>query len=93
VLLQTRVLPRWGSTPIDEVAREDGRKWVAELIATEASASIVRRSVGTLSRVVARVIDAGVIVANPCKRIKLPRLPQTERHFLIPMQVEALPKR
>lgn len=90
MLLRTRVLPRWGSIPIDEVAREDVRTWVAELIATEASASIVRRSVGTLSRVVARAIDAGAIAANPCVRIKLPRLPQTERHFLTPMQVEAL---
>ncbi|SEE24685.1 Site-specific recombinase XerD [Arthrobacter alpinus] len=33
--LEQHIMPKWGETPLGEITRQDGRKWIAELKVTE----------------------------------------------------------
>ena len=86
------VEPRWGTREITSITRAEVRDWVAELIEDGSKPSTVRHAVGTLSRVVSLAVEDGVLNANPCDRVRLPRLPSAGVRPLTPSEVERLAK-
>ena len=88
--LRVHVIPRFGDAPISTITRADVQAWVQELVAQGLSASTVRHAVGTLSRILNEAVATGALVANPCQRISLPRLPKGKVESLTLDQVKAL---
>ena len=88
--LQAYVMPHFGNTPVTKIARADVQAWVQELIEQGFSASTVRHAIGILSRILDEALAAGALVANPCQRISLPRLPKGKVEPLTLDQVRAL---
>lgn len=41
--LEQHIMPKWGETPLGEITRQDGRKWIAELKATEVRPTAAER--------------------------------------------------
>ena len=90
-LLRSRILPRWGSVPVDAVRESQVRAWLAAMLAEGVSASRTRQA-GTLLR---QVLDLAVadrmLVVNPATRVKLPRgVANREATFLNAGQLFAL---
>ncbi len=88
--LRVYVVPRFGNTYVNKIMRADVQAWVEELIESGFSASTVRHAVGTLSRILNEAMATGALVANPCQRISLPRLPKDKVEPLTLEQVKAL---
>ncbi len=88
--LQAHVMPHFGNTPVTKIARADVQAWVKDLIEQGFSASTVRHAIGILSRILDEALAAGALVANPCQRISLPRLPKGKVESLTLDQVKAL---
>ena len=87
--LRVHVLPKWGSTPVSKITRGDVQEWIQEQIDDDGSSHVIRRSVGTLSRVLNEAVEAGVLSSNPCQRISLPRVKKGE---IKPLTVEQIKK-
>ncbi len=88
--LRVYVIPRFGDTSIAKITRTDVQGWVQELMEQGFSASTVRHAIGTLSRILNEAVATGALVANPCQRISLPRLPKGKVEPLTLDQVKAL---
>jgi integrase len=88
--LRVYVIPRFGNTHVNKIIRADVQAWVQELVDTGAGASTVRHAIGTLSRILNEAVATGALVANPCQRISLPRLPKGKVEPLTLDQVRAL---
>jgi integrase len=88
--LVNHVLPAFGDTPIGAIDRMDMRRFSASLTEAGTGASTLHAAVKVARLVFGVAIDAGAIKANPASRLRLPRPPRTEMHFLTPPQVEAL---
>ena len=88
--LRVYVVPRFGDVSIAKITRADVQAWVQELVDTGAGASTVRHAIGTLSRILNEAVATGALVANPCQRISLPRLPKGKVEPLTLDQVRAL---
>lgn len=72
------------------------REWVAKLTTSGGrggrplSPSQVRQAYGALRQVMEAATDNGLVVASPCRRVSLPRMPDTEPRILTTAQVESL---
>ncbi len=77
-VVKTHVNTRWGSTPLGDVTREDVREWATEMREAGSALGTVRYAVGTLSRILQLAVDAGIILTNPCDRVRVgtPRPPE-----------------
>ncbi|MBA3487976.1 MAG: site-specific integrase [Longispora sp.] len=94
--LETHVLPRWSSTPIDQIRHEDVAAWIGKLLVDPgptgkplgASRTRVKHSV--LSMVHGWAVTNGRLAVNPAFGVKLPRRPPTSHVYLGHAQVEVL---
>jgi site-specific recombinase XerC len=77
--LRSRVLPRWGSVPLDRVKYEDVSAWMADMRAEGLSAARCRYVFAVLRMVLDHAVKAGSPARNPTTGVALPRLPTTER--------------
>jgi len=95
--LDTYVLPRWGTTPVDMVRHEDIAGWIGKLLVEPGArglkpigASRIRSVHRVLHMVLAWAISTKRIAVNPAAGIKLPRRPPIDHVYLGHVQVEAL---
>jgi integrase len=87
--LRNHLLPALGSHPVSSLTRTDCRTLVAALSARLAP-STVGTVVAVLRAVLAAAVDDGLIPANPCRRVALPRVEQRVVEPLPPAAVLAL---
>lgn len=80
--LRKDITPILGDIAIDELAREDVRRWVQALEQQGASAKTIANKHGLLSAALAGAVTAGHIVANPAAGTRLPRGEKQEMVFL-----------
>lgn len=71
--LRNHVLPAFGSRPVGSLRRQDCRTFVAALAARLAP-STVSTVYAVLRMVMQTAVDDGLIAANPCSRVPLPRI-------------------
>ncbi|WP_235211303.1 tyrosine-type recombinase/integrase [Nocardia brasiliensis] len=97
-LLDTVVLPRWGSTPLREIEFEDIQEWVVNLSQSGStrfegrglSASRVIQSYQVLSQVLRFAIKSKRLAVNPADEIDLPSMMAGERRYLTHVEVMQL---
>lgn len=89
-LLKTTVLPRFGELPVAAVRPIMVGEWVASLTGRGLSPSRVRQSYRLLSQLMSAAVDNDLIPVTPCRRVRLPRMPETEPHILTVEEVERL---
>lgn len=83
------ILPVLGQARLVELTPAELQAWVNDL-GTHLAPSSVRRVVTVLVQMLDAAVDAGVMGANPARRVRLPRLQPFEARFLDPDELEAL---
>ncbi|MGH9119063.1 MAG: tyrosine-type recombinase/integrase [Acidimicrobiales bacterium] len=89
-LLTSRLLPSLGSFPIGELRTSHVQAMLTRFQQEGLSASRCRQVVMVLSQVLDAAIADGIIRANACGAVRLPRLPKTEMEVLSAGEVERL---
>jgi len=89
-LTRTCILPALGGTPVGELRPIAVREWVSAMTARGLSASRVRQAYLLLSQMMAAAEESGMVGVNPCRGVRLPRLPEPEPRILTPGQVAAI---
>ena len=73
-VLQSLVLPQFGTATLSSIAPDDVRAWVSELTAAGYASSTVAKAYQLLSVVMSAAVNDGLIASSPCRGVKLPRL-------------------
>lgn len=89
-LVHATILPVLGDVPLGRLRPIVVQEWVAGLTTRGLSASRVRQACRLLSQLLATAEDSGLIASNPCSRIRLPRLVESEPVILTHEQVATL---
>jgi integrase len=84
--LRNHVLPALGGRPLGSLRRQDCRTFVAALAARLAPAT-VSTVYAVLRMVMQTAVDDGLVAANPCSRVPLPRI---ERRVIEPLPAAAV---
>lgn len=90
VALRTHVLPTFGQEPVSRIDQPAVKAWVAELTRNGSAPGTVAGARKVLRLVLGTAVDAKALASNPCDRVRVPRGPREEMHFLSSEQVEAL---
>ncbi|HUR49569.1 MAG TPA: site-specific integrase [Acidimicrobiales bacterium] len=88
--LRNRILPAFGDVPVAEITQRGVRRFVAARIEAGDSPGTVQLAYGILRTLLLSALDAGLIEGSPCRRVRLPKVPQYEAHFLDARQVLTL---
>lgn len=89
-ILRTAILPALGDLQLGRLRPIDVQEWVSALTARGLSPSRVRQAYRLLSQILSAAEDSALISANPCRRIRLPRLQQAEPVILTHEEVTSL---
>lgn len=89
-LLRSVIVPTLGRKALRDLRPMQVREWVAALSAKGYSASRVRQSYRLLSQLLDAAVADGLLAANPCSNVRLPRLPEHEPNVLTPDEVRRL---
>ena len=89
-LLKTRIVPTFGAIPLDAIEGLAIRRWIAEMHAAGLSPSRIQQSYRLLSQMLTSAIDCGLLVRNPCARVRIPRGVRTEMSCLTADELERL---
>lgn len=85
-VMEHRIRPRWGDTPLAKVTPAALNAWYSDLRA-EISPSTIRRIHGMLSAAFAEAVTLGWAPDNPASRARPPKL---DRHEITPPAIEEL---
>jgi integrase len=88
--INTHVLPRWGSTPLARIEHLEVCAWIAEVHAAGKAPATVHKVHQLLSKMLAAAVRGGLIPANPCEGVSLPKIERKEQLFLEPAEVATL---
>jgi integrase len=88
--LDRYIVPRFGKSAIADISVMDVRSWVAELGAGKLAPATVVKAGQILSKVMRAAVEAGLLRANPCASVTLPRVERREMRFLGPAEVNRL---
>jgi integrase len=97
-LLDTHVLPKWGSAPVANITWQAIQKWIAELKDTDVSnrregklsASRILQAYHVFRAVLGHAVKSKLIAVNPAAEIDLPRKPAPDPRYLDDDQVAVL---
>ena len=89
-IARNHVLPAFGPYPLVDIDHAMVAGWVARLTASGLAPATVQKSQQVLAKCLDSAVDSGRIRANPCDRVKLPRIERHEMRFLTPAEVAAL---
>ncbi|OCB58455.1 hypothetical protein A5722_07200 [Mycobacterium vulneris] len=96
-LLDTHVLPKWGSAPVANITWTAIQKWIAELKNTDTanrdgklSASRILQAYHVFRAVLGHAVKSKMLATNPAADIDLPRKPTPDPRYLTHEQVSAL---
>ncbi|MEV6005805.1 tyrosine-type recombinase/integrase [Streptomyces sp. NPDC051976] len=96
IALDTHVIPKWGSTPVDRIQYDDIAEWLTELAAGKTAngrkqgARSIRKTYVVLSRVLGFAVKSRRLAFNPANGVPLPTIHTAEHVYLDELQVEAL---
>ncbi|MYS25175.1 Site-specific recombinase XerD [Streptomyces sp. DvalAA-14] len=96
IALDTHVIPRWGSTPVDRIQYDDIAAWLTELATGKTTngrpqaARSIRKTYVVLSRVLGFAVKSRRLAFNPAAGVPLPAISPADHVYLDEVQVEAL---
>lgn len=73
---RVHVEPRWGSVAVGKIVKPDVSAWVAKMEADDVGGWTIIGSLNVLKAVLELAVDAGMIRANPARRVKAPVPPE-----------------
>ena len=88
--VRTHLVPAFGALPLAAIDHMAVRTWVAELSAAGKAPATVAKAFQILSKIMEAAVDAKLIPASPCHKVKLPRIERDEMRFLTPEEVARL---
>lgn len=88
-VLDRLILPRLGDAQLATLRPITVSRWVADLV-NNLSPSQARQAYRLLSQIMKAAMDNDLIATNPCRTVKLPRLPEANPVILTPEQVDRL---
>jgi integrase len=88
-VLDRLVLPHLGTVALANLKPMAVSKWVGTLTDAK-SASQVRQAYRLLSQIMTSAVDNDMIPVSPCRRVRLPRLPEADPHILTVAEVKRL---
>lgn len=90
-ILDGRVLPRWGTQPVQTIQYGDIAAWTAELSAEGLSGARVRNHLIVVSQVLDHAVRDGRIPSNPARLVRRPKSAPARRHrYLTAAQLDHL---
>jgi integrase len=91
VYLENHVLAAFGDRPIGHISKEEVQSWIQFLAEGKGLAPrTVRECYRVLASLMREAVDSKLLPESPCRRIALPRIPNTERRFLSALEVSHL---
>lgn len=72
IILETHLLPRFGSRPLDALSAQDGLAYISARLEAGAAAGTIRKEWGVLMRILNLAVDFEKIDRNRFKRVQLP---------------------
>src|SRR5262245_41327703 len=88
--LDRYILPRFGTTRLDRMSAEAIETWLNDELAAGYAPSSVHRHYRTLRRALQTAVEKDRLLANPCLRVRPPRVPKTDMGVLTWEQAMAL---
>ncbi|MEV1294500.1 site-specific integrase [Pseudonocardia sp. NPDC049635] len=88
--INVHVSPRWSNVALAEISRESVQRWVRDMERSGMAPAHVIRVFHTFSASLHAAVDAGKLAANPCRSVRLPRIPQADERYLTREEVEAI---
>ena len=88
--LGSRVLPTFGDKRLRSINGATIRGWQNQLLGNGLSAGTVRQSRGVLSLILSQAVNDGLLVRNPCEKVKPPTVRPRRQLFLTADQLSAL---
>jgi integrase len=79
---RTHVAPRWGSVSVGAILKPDVSGWVQSMVADGVGGWTITGSLNVLKAVLELAVDAGMIRANPARRVKPPVPPDHDDRVL-----------
>lgn len=89
-LLDSRILPTFGRTPLSRIDKTTIAEWVRSMVDDGLSPSRTRQAHQCLSAILEAATDEGLIGRNPAKKVELPSLSEPEHRYLTAEQVVRL---
>ena len=88
--LRNHVLPAFEDLPLGRLERGEIQAWVKDLSAAGLAPRTVRMCYQILKSILDAAVASRLIAESPCKRIVLPRVPNSENLYLTAEEVERL---
>lgn len=88
--IRVHIGPRWNGAQLGSISRDDVQRWVRDMERGGASPAHVVRVFHTFSGSLEAAVHAGRLAANPCKGVRLPRVPQRDERYLTYEEVERI---
>jgi len=96
-LLKTKVLPRWGTTPLADIDHSGVASWITGLHRDGLSASRTRQAYNVLTAMLDAAVRDRRLGRNAARGVRLPRIPRSEvtplKHHQVMALAEAAGKR
>lgn len=89
-LVERYLRPKWGDAPLNRIRQRPVQMWVSDELAPGRSAGYVRRIYGVFQASMSRAVEAEVLDASPCVKIKLPKMKRTVKPFVDGEHLSAL---
>jgi len=84
--LRNRIIPRFGARLLEEVTTIEVQAWVGELVAEGLAPGTIRTLTSALSTMLMNARREGLLDANPCELLRLPRV-DTSASVVRPLSV------
>jgi integrase len=86
------LLPKWGETPLNQIAQRAVKAWVADLIGKGLDPSYVQRIFAEFRRAINLALesDPPVLEASPCAGVRLPTVRRKHKTFLEPDWIDSV---
>lgn len=88
--LQSRVLPTFGDRRLRAITPPMVRKWQNDLLGRGLSPGTVRQSRQVLSMILSQAVNDGLLIHNPCDKVKPPTVRPRRQLFLTAEQLSSL---
>lgn len=88
--LRARVMPTFGELPLRSITPALIREWQNAFLADGLSAGTVRQSRQVISLILGQAVDDGLLVRNPCEKVKPPTVRPRRQRFLAADQLDSL---
>jgi len=89
-LLRSRILPRFGTTPLVAIRPSDVQEWIGAMTYEGLSVSRTKKCAIVLKMMMDAAVRDGMVRSNPVVGIKLPRIERHEAAYFAPDVVDAL---